>query len=79
MQPGHDCGAGGIAAGGRAVVAGEGDRLLGKAVEVGRDGLGVSAERLDPIVEVVDGDEEDVGLLCSCLETGREGEVGRGD
>ncbi len=36
---------------------------LGQAVEVGCLGLGVSAEATDPVVQVVDGDKQDVRLF----------------
>ena len=60
-----DAGKDGSAAGaaGRcgAVGVGEEDGLGGEALEVRSEGLGVTTEGTDPVVEVIDGDEEDVG------------------
>ena len=57
----EDCGAGRIAEGCGAVGVGKGDTTLGEAVDVWRLDLRMAAQRPDPVVEVVDGDEEDVG------------------
>ena len=54
-------GPGGIADRGGAMGVGEGDAHFGKTVDVGSLGLGVAAEVANPVVEVIDGDEEDVG------------------
>ncbi len=35
---------------------------LGQGIHVRRDRLGVAIEKADPIVEVIDGNEQDVGL-----------------
>jgi hypothetical protein len=40
----------------------EADAAAGDAVEVGRPHLLVAAEVVDPVVQVVDGDEQDVRL-----------------
>jgi len=39
--------------------------LAGEALQVGRPGLGMAAERFDPIVEVVQRDKQDVGRRIS--------------
>ena len=61
---GHDGGARGEADGGLAVGVGEEGAPLGEGVDVRCPGLGMSAEAADPVVEVVDGDEDDVGFFC---------------
>lgn len=55
----------GLQRGGLAVGVGEGGAAFGEAVEVGGFHLRVAAEGGDPVVEVVDGDEEDVGTIFS--------------
>ena len=72
---GHECGARGVAHGRGAIGAGEGDAQLREPVNVRRLGLRVAPEVADPVVEVVHGDEEDVGFLgIGGTEAGREGE-----
>ena len=51
----------GIAERGGAVGVGEGDPTPGEAVEVGRLDLRMAPQRPDPVIEVVDRDEEDIG------------------
>lgn len=60
----HEAGAGGIAEGGLAVGVEENGALGGELVDVGSFGIGMSAEAADPVVLIIDRDEEDVGLLC---------------
>ena len=43
---------------------------LGKSIQIGRDCLGMTFETANPIVEVVDADQEDVGRCA--LELGCE-------
>jgi len=57
-----DGGAGGVAGGGGAVGVGEEDATFGEGVDVRGLHLGMALQAPDPIVEIVDGDEEDVGL-----------------
>ena len=61
-KPAHDARAGGAAEGILAVGPREPSALTGEAIHVGRDDLGVAAIT-SPVVEVIDGDEEDVGFL----------------
>lgn len=49
---------------------GESDGTFGEAVEVGRLDVGVVVEGGDVVVEVVDGDEEDVGFGVGLSEEG---------
>ena len=63
VGPGEEADSGGIADRCLAVSVGEGDAPLSEPIEVGRYALGVSAERADPVVEVVDGDEEHIGVV----------------
>ena len=44
---------------------GKRQRLFGQPIEVGCDGSRKSLEGLDPIIKVINGDEQDVGLLGS--------------
>lgn len=62
MHPGHHGDAGRMTGWGGAVGVGKGDRLPGEAIEVGRDDSGMLGEGRDVVVEVVDRDEEDMGL-----------------
>ena len=55
---------------------GEEDALAGKAVDVGGFGLGVSPEGSDPVVEVVEHDNENVGF---CVERKAEESCEDGD
>ena len=52
--------AGGVAEGRLAVCVGEEHAPIGKAVDVRRLRLRVAAQAADPVVQVVNGDEEDV-------------------
>jgi hypothetical protein len=45
------------------VGVGKGHSHLGKSVEVGRDRVRMAAKRADPVVQVIDDDEENVRLL----------------
>ena len=58
---GHDGTAGRIAGRGGAMSVGEELSAGGEAIEIGRDALFVSPHAADPVIEVVHGDEEDVG------------------
>lgn len=71
VEPAHDAGAGGTAEGILAVGAGEPGAFFGEAIHVGGDDLGVAAVA-GPVVEVIDGDEEDVGLFGEGQETQQE-------
>ncbi len=62
-EAGHDGGAGGIASRAGAMGIGEKNTAFGEAVEVGRDALVISAHAADPVIQVIHGDEEDVGFL----------------
>lgn len=75
----HDGGAAGIAAGTWAVVFGEGDSLGGEAIEVWSLGLRVPAEGFDPVVEIIDRDEEDVWFRLGFKGEGRDPEGGEGE
>lgn len=44
---------------------GEQDSLGGKAIDVRSERLWVAIEAADPIVEVINGDEKNIGLLLS--------------
>lgn len=57
----EETGAAGIAERCLAVGVGEGGPLAGELIDVGRFGEGMTAERTDPVVEVIDADDEDVG------------------
>ena len=46
----------------------------GEAIDVGGLSLGMTAEATDPVIEIVDGDEQDVRRLRRC---GIGGKVGR--
>src|SRR5437867_689938 len=48
---------------------GEECAAFGETVHVGRLCLGMAAEAADPVIEVVDGDEENVGLVGSLGQT----------
>lgn len=43
-----------------------------KAVDVGRESLRVAAEASDPVVKIIDGDEEDVGLFRGLKKGGEQ-------
>ena len=62
-QAGEDARAARVAERGLAVGVGEGGAAGGELVDVRRLRLRVAAERADPVVQVVEGDEQDVGLL----------------
>ena len=66
VDSGNDGDAGGVACGGGAVGVGEVDRPFGEALEVGGDDAGVAVEGGNVVVEIIDGDEEDVGLFRAC-------------
>ena len=63
VKPAHDARAGRAAEGILAVGSREPRTLAGEAIHVGRDDLRVAAIA-SPVVEVIDGDEEDVWFLC---------------
>jgi hypothetical protein len=42
---------------------GEQHPARGQAIEVGRLGVRMSTQAADPIVQVIDGDEQDIGAL----------------
>ena len=60
---GEQAGAGGLADRGLAVGIEEIDPSSGQSVDVRGLSLWVSVHRPDPVVEIIDGDEEDVGLF----------------
>ena len=62
MHAGHDGHAGRVAGGRGAMGVGKRDRALRETVEVGRLDSGVAVERADVVVQIVDGDKEDIGL-----------------
>lgn len=55
------CGARGIASGQRTVISRKGEGLRRQAVEVRRLGLRMPAEGLDPIIKIIDRNEENIG------------------
>ena len=57
---GEKAGAGGVAEGGLAVGVGKEGAALGEPVHVRGERLGMPAEATDPVVQIVDGDEQDV-------------------
>ena len=61
-QAGHERSSRGVADGRGAVASGEPDPAPGQPVHVGREGLFVAAQVADPVVQVVHGDEQHVGL-----------------
>ena len=63
-QSAHEGGAGRIADGCGAVAAGEAHAACGQGVDVRGGRLGIAAKVVDPVVEVVHGNEEDIGLVC---------------
>lgn len=73
----HDGGAGGIARGCGAVGVAEKDAAFGETIQVGREGLRMSAHATDPVIEIVQGDEKDVGFLGR--ERGAESEEQRAE
>ena len=52
-----------VAQSGGRMSVGENDTALGEPFHVGRDGLGMSVQRTDPVVHVVDGDEQNIGRV----------------
>ena len=52
----------GVAGGGRAMGVGEEYARGGQPIEVGRASLRMAAEATDPVVQIINGDKEDVGL-----------------
>lgn len=71
VGPGEEAGAGGLADGGLAMGVGEIDAALGEAVHVGGLGLGMALEAGDPVAEVIDGDEQEIGRGMVCDGGGR--------
>jgi hypothetical protein len=69
-ESGHQCGAGGIANGSGAVAACETRSASGESINIWGDRLFVSAQVTDPVVQVVDGDEQDVGLRRELVREG---------
>ena len=59
-DPGKNGGAAGATGRSGAVGVGEEDGLGGESLEVRSEGLRVTSEGANPVVEVIDGDEEDV-------------------
>ena len=51
----------------RTMGIGKGDRSLRQAIEVRRLHAGMIIQRRDVVVQIIDRDEEDVGLLAGCL------------
>ena len=45
----------------------------GEAIDVGGLRLGMTAEATDPVIQIVDGDEQDVGRLMRCRVGGQIG------
>lgn len=62
IQATHQAGPGRIAYRGLAMSVGEEDASLSEAIDVRRARLRMTTETADPVIEVVNGDEEDVGL-----------------
>jgi hypothetical protein len=73
---GHHGGAGRVTSRGRAVVFRKGDPLRSEAIKVWGLGLRMTAQRLDPVVEVIDRDEKDVWFLLGYHREGRNAERG---
>lgn len=73
-QAHHETGPGGVAQRRLAVGVGEKGAAGGKLVDVRGQGIGVSAEAADPVVLVIDGDEDDIGLFGRVDEREEEGE-----
>ena len=71
-QAHHEAGAGGITERGLAVGVGEKGAAGGELIDVGSPGIGMTVETTDPVILVIDGDEEDVGLFGSEAEGGGE-------
>ena len=64
-QAGHQARAGGVAKGRLAVSVGEGRSAIRQSVHVGCLDLRMSLQRSDPVVEVVDRDEQNVRSVLS--------------
>ena len=77
IASGHHAGPGWVANRGLAMPVGKQGAHLGQAVDVGCLGLRVTAEATDPVVQVVDGDKEDVRLFLGPEGQGMEGQGGR--
>ena len=58
----HDTGAGGVADGGLAVSVSEKHSFPGEAINMGRSGVWMSAQTANPVIEVIYGDQEDIGF-----------------
>ena len=70
----HDGGATWSAGGSRAVGVGEENGLRGEALKVGSEALRMASKRTDPVVQVIDRDEEDVGSVRGlCFKSKGEG------
>lgn len=61
-QAEHDAGAGGVAEHGITMGVGKKGAAFGKGIDVRGLDHGVPAKAADPVVEVVNGDENDVGF-----------------
>lgn len=75
-QAHHEAGTGGIAERGLAVGIGEQSAAGGELVDVGGEGVRVTAKAANPVVLVIDGDEDDVGFF-GRLDERHEGEEGK--
>ena len=62
-DPIHQRGPGRTADRSRTVGMEEGRRLRGQGIEVRSVGLGVTSEVTDPVIQIIHGDEEDIGLF----------------
>ena len=71
MQTGQQSGSRRVAARTGAVVLGEIDRLFGKLIEIGCQGLLVARQGLRPVVQVIDGDKQYIGVLEQLSSCGR--------
>ena len=67
QEPAEDRGPGGSAERGRAVGIGEDSSSGGQSVHVGGLDLGMASKEANPVVQVVYGDEEDIGSSVSLL------------
>ena len=73
MDPRHDRHPGGMAGRGGAVGIGKVDRSFGQTLEVGSLHTRVVVERTDVVIQVVDCDEENVGLGGKVTKSGKNG------
>ncbi|MEZ5392613.1 MAG: hypothetical protein R2724_06955 [Bryobacterales bacterium] len=74
VKSGHDASARGSADGRLAVRVGEQRAARSEPVDVRRAGVGVPVHAADPVVEIVDGDHQDIGVIGGEERRGGENE-----